>query len=197
MRNLPQLLNSFKRLPWLTPGYEGTEKCFIYLSKVSIWPKCVVFFSVFISLECIEEYLNFSIPSHFRHKNWAFKISSPATPNEDDWELLSPGPEQAMTSLQESSTLPVSIFQCFIVFPYKRDHFPDYLRQEMIDFVWKNNEILKWRVDDPWSDFMACSGPRLSNSRSSSLDIANTGSSKHDFVPQIWMNRNFFFKILF
>ena len=88
-----------------------------------------------------------------------------ATPNKDDRELLSLGPEQAVTSLQESSTLPASLFQCFIVFPYKLDRFSDYLRQKMIDFVWKNNETLKWRVDDPWSDVMACSGPRLSNSQ--------------------------------
>ena len=66
-----------------------------------------------------------------------------ATPNKDDRELLSLGPEQAVTSLQELSTLPASLFQCFIVFPFKLDRFSDFLRQKMIDFVWKNNEILK------------------------------------------------------
>ena len=90
-------------------------------------------------------------------------------PNKDDRELLSLGSELAVMSLQESSTLPATLFQCLIVFANKLDRFSDYLRQKMIDFVWKNNETLKWRVDDPWSDVIACSGPRLSNSRSSSL----------------------------
>ena len=75
------------------------------------------FFLVFVSLECIE--------------------------NKDDWELLSLGPELAVTSFQESTTLPASLFQCFIVFSYKLDHFSDYLRQKMINFVWKSNETLK------------------------------------------------------
>ena len=48
-------------------------------------------------------------------------------PNKDVRELLSVGPEQAVTSFQESSALPASLFQCFIVFPYKLDHFSDYL----------------------------------------------------------------------
>ena len=42
----------------------------------------------------------------------------------------------------------------------------------------KNNETLKWRVDNPWSDVMACSGSRLSNS----LGVADEGTLKHDFV---------------
>ena len=64
-------------------------------------------------------------------------------PNKDDQELLSLGPEQAVMSLQKSSTLPASLFQCFIVFPYKLDRFWDYLHQKMIDFVWKNSETRK------------------------------------------------------
>ena len=64
-------------------------------------------------------------------------------PNKDDRELLNLGPEQAVTSLQELSTLPASLFQCFIVFLYILDRFSDYLRQKMINFVWKNNETRK------------------------------------------------------
>ena len=69
-------------------------------------------------------------------------------PNKDDWELQGLVPEQAMMPLQELSTLPVSLFHCYIVFPYKLDHFLDYLWQKMIDFVQKNNETLKWSL---WS----------------------------------------------
>ena len=115
------------------------------------------FFSVFIFLECIEEYLKkiFQFHQIFATK-LRFKVPVLATPNKDDQQLLSLGPEQAVTSLQESSTLPASLFQCFIVFPYKLNCFVGllYLCQRMIDFVWKNNETLKWRVDDPWSDIM-------------------------------------------
>ena len=78
--------------------------------KVSIWPKC--FFSVFVSLKCIEEY--FKNIFRFRHilaTKLSFKVPMPATPNKNDREWLSLGPEQAVTSLQESSTLPVSLFQ--------------------------------------------------------------------------------------
>ena len=64
----------------------------------------------------------------------SFKVSVPATLNKDERELLSLGPEQAVTSLQESSSLPASLFQCFIVFSYKLDRFSDYLCQKMIDF---------------------------------------------------------------
>ena len=85
---------------------------------------------------------------HIFSTKLSFKIPAPATPNKNDRELLSVGPEQAVTSLQESSTLPASLFKRFFVFPYKLDHFADYLRQKMIDFEWKNNETLKWRVDD-------------------------------------------------
>ena len=66
-----------------------------------------------------------------------------AMPNKDDRELLSLGPEQAMMSFQELFTLCTSLFQCFIVFPYKLDRFLDYLSQKMIDFVWKNNKTRK------------------------------------------------------
>ena len=94
------------------------------------------FFSIFVSLECIEEYLKKKF--RFRHifaTKLNFKVPAPATPNKDDRELLSLGPEQPVTSLQELSPLPASLFQCFIVFPYKFDRFSDYLRQKMIDFV--------------------------------------------------------------
>ena len=76
----------------------------------------------------------------------SFKVLATATPNKDDRELLSLGPEQAVTSLQELSTVPASLFQCFILFPYKLGRFSDYLRQKMIDFVWQNNENLKRRA---------------------------------------------------
>ena len=69
------------------------------------------FFSVFVSLECIEEYFKniFRFLYIFVTK-LIFKVSAPATPNKDDRELLSLGPEQAVTSLQESSTLLASLF---------------------------------------------------------------------------------------
>ena len=155
------------------------------------------FFSVFVSLECIEEYFKkiFDLVT-FSPQKWALKFP-PATPNKDDQELLSPGPEQAVTSLQELSTLHASLFQCFIVFPYKLDCFSDYLRQKMIDFVWKNSETRKWRVDGSWSDVMVCSRPWLGNSRPFSLGVADAGTLKHDFVAKIWRNRNCFFRILF
>ena len=69
------------------------------------------FFSVFVSLECIEEYFKNIFP--FRHiftTKLTFKVPVQATPNKDDRELLSLGPEQAVTSLQESSTLLASLF---------------------------------------------------------------------------------------
>ena len=122
-----------------------------------------------------------------------------------------------MMSLQELSTSPASLFQCFIVFPYNLDVFwiiyslfqcqfismfhcisiqtrcfLDYLHQKMIDFVWRNNETLKWRVDDPWSGVMNCSEPRLSDSQSSLLGMADAGTLKHDFVTKIWRNWNIF-----
>ena len=46
----------------------------------------------------------------------SFEVPAPAKPDKDDRELLSLGPEQAVTSEQESSTLPASLFQLFIVF---------------------------------------------------------------------------------
>ena len=66
-------------------------------------------------------------------KKFRFKVTTKVTPNEDDRELLSLGPQQAVTSLQDSSTLPASLFQCLIIFPYKLDRFSDYLHQKMID----------------------------------------------------------------
>ena len=60
----------------------------------------------------------------------------------------------------------------------------------MIDFVWKN-KTLKWRIDNPWSDVMTCSGPRLSNSRSSLLGVAGAGTLKLKFVAKMWRNWNF------
>ena len=62
----------------------------------------------------------------------------------------------------------------------------------MIDFVWKNNETRKWRVDDSWSDVMVHSRPRFSNSRPSSLGVADAGTGilEHDFVAKIWRNLN-------
>ena len=44
-------------------------------------------------------------------------------PNKDNRELLSLGPEQAVTSLQELSPLPASLFQCFIIFIQTRSFF--------------------------------------------------------------------------
>ena len=76
--------------------------------KVSIWPKN--FFSVLVFLECLEEYSkkNFLFLHIFATKS-CFKVPTAATPNEDDWELLSLGSEQAMTSLQGLSTLYFSV----------------------------------------------------------------------------------------
>ena len=136
------------------------------------------FFGFGISRMHKEYFKNIFRFCHIFATKLSFKVSAPATPSKDD--LLSLGPEQAVTSLQESSTLPASWFQCFIVFPYKLDRFSDYLRQKMIDFVWKNNETLKWRIDDPWSDVMAYSG--ASNSRSySSKHPRNTKTEKKFF----------------
>ena len=61
-------------------------------------------------------------------------------PNEDDQELLSLGPEQAVMSCQESSTLQ---FTVSLLCLYKSDHFSDGLRQKTIGFVWKYNKIVK------------------------------------------------------
>ena len=73
-------------------------------------------FSGLVFLECLEKYSKkkFRFLHIFVTKS-CFKVTASATPNKDDQELLSLGPEQAMTSLQESSTH----IQCFIVFPYK------------------------------------------------------------------------------
>ena len=71
-----------------------------------------MFFRVFVSIECIEEYFkeNLQFRNIFATK-LSFKVPAPATPNKDDRELLNLGPEQAMMSLlQESSTLHFSLF---------------------------------------------------------------------------------------
>ena len=76
--------------------------------KASIRPK--LFFSVLVFLTCLEEYSKKK--NRFLHifatKSW-FKVLASATPYEDDRELLSLGPEQAMTSIQASSTLLFSV----------------------------------------------------------------------------------------
>ena len=59
-----------------------------------------MFFSVFVSLECIEEYLKKIRFRHIFATNLGFKAPTLATPNKDDLELLSLDPEQAVTSLQ-------------------------------------------------------------------------------------------------
>ena len=81
----------------------------IIVFKVSIWPKCFFLFSVLVSVECIEEY-------HIFATKLSFKVPAPATPNKDDRELLSLGPEQAVTSLQESSTLQPVYFNLSLYF---------------------------------------------------------------------------------
>ena len=51
-------------------------------------------FSVFVSLECIEEYLKKNF--RFRHifaTKLSFKVPAPATPSKNDRDLLSLGPE--------------------------------------------------------------------------------------------------------
>ena len=42
--------------------------------------------------------------------------------------------------------------------------------------------MLTGRVDDSWSDVMACSGPGLSNSQSSSLGVAGEEILKAQFL---------------
>ena len=63
-------------------------------------------FSVLVFLECLEGY---SKKDYNFTTKLCFTIPVLATLNEDDWELLSLGPEQAMTSLQGSSTLHFSV----------------------------------------------------------------------------------------
>ena len=112
-----------------------------------------MFFSVFVSRMHRKVLFKKNWFRHIFATKLSFKVPAPATPNKDDRELLSLGPEQAVTSLQESSTLPASLFQCFIVFPYKLDRFSDYLRQKndwfCMEKQWntemKSRRSLKWR----------------------------------------------------
>ena len=74
--------------------------------------KMFFFFSVLVPLECIEDRVLFKNKIRFHHifaTKLSLKVPVLATPNKDDRELLSLGPEQAMTSLQESSTLHFSV----------------------------------------------------------------------------------------
>ena len=66
--------------------------------------------SVLVFLECLEEYSekNFRCLHIFATKS-CIKVPASATLNEDDRELLSLGPEQAVTSLQGLSTLHFSV----------------------------------------------------------------------------------------
>ena len=69
------------------------------------------FFRFFVSLECIEKY--FKQKFRFHHifaTKLSFTVPAPAMHNKDDQELLSLDPEHAVTSYQESSTLPASLF---------------------------------------------------------------------------------------
>ena len=75
------------------------------------------FFRFFVSLECTEEYFKKFRFHHIVATKLTFKVPALDTPYRDDRELLGLGPEQAVTSLQELSTLSASLFQCFIVFP--------------------------------------------------------------------------------
>ena len=66
----------------------------------------IVFFSVLVFLDCLEEYSKKKIRFlHIVATKLSFEVPASATPNKDDRELLSLGPEQVMTSLQGSSTL--------------------------------------------------------------------------------------------
>ena len=73
------------------------------------------FFSVLVFLECLEEYSKkFFFDSFiFSPQKSCFKVPASSTPNEDGQELLSLGPEQAMTSLQGSWTLYFSVLMFF------------------------------------------------------------------------------------
>ena len=70
-----------------------------------------MFFRVFVSIECIEEYFkeNLQFRNIFATK-LSFHVPAPATPNKDDRQLLSLDSEKTVTSFQESFTLPVSLF---------------------------------------------------------------------------------------
>ena len=67
-------------------------------------------FSGLVFLECLEKYSKkkFRFLHIFVTKS-CFKVTALATPNKDDQELLSLGPEQAMTSLQGLLTLHFSV----------------------------------------------------------------------------------------
>ena len=68
-------------------------------------------FSGLVFVECLEKYSKkkFRFLHIFVTKS-CIKVPASATPNEDDWELLSLGLEQAMTSIQGSSVL-----RCFSI----------------------------------------------------------------------------------
>ena len=67
------------------------------------------FFSVLVFLECLEEYSKKKIQFlHVFATKSCFKVPVLAMPNEDDQELLSLGPEQAMTFV-------ISVFHCFSI----------------------------------------------------------------------------------
>ena len=77
-----------------------------------------MFFSVFLYISRMHKRV-FKKKIRFRHifaTKLSFKVPSPATPNKDDRELLSLGPEQAVTSLQESSTLQPVYFNLSLYF---------------------------------------------------------------------------------
>ena len=87
-------------LSWRTQLY--------FLSKCLYGQK--FFSSVLVFLECLEEYSKkkFDSLNIFSSKS-CFKVPASAMLNEDDRELLSLGLEQAMTSLQGSSTFHFSV----------------------------------------------------------------------------------------
>ena len=113
--------------------------------KVSIMDKMFLFFGFCISRMHRRVFLKHFWFYHIFSTKLTFKVPVLATPNKDDRELLSLGPEQAVTSLQESSTPPASLFQCFIVFPYKLDRFSDYLCQKMSNWFCMEKQ---WNTED-------------------------------------------------
>ena len=155
------------------------------------------FLSVFVSLECIEEYLKKKKDSvTFSPQNWALKFlrwPSPTKMTKSCFSGSSTG-RDVTSGIVYSPRQCISMFHCISL---QTQSFFGLFTPKMIDFVWKNNETLKWRVGDPWSDVMACFGPRLSNFRSSSLGVADARFFKAQFCGENMKESNFFFKTLF
>ena len=97
---------------------QGCDQILSLLKPTIINEDCRFVFSRF----CISR-MHRRVLRHIFTTKLSFKVPAPVTPNKD-------GREQAVSSFQKSFTLPASLFQCFIVFPYKLDSFSDYLHQK-------------------------------------------------------------------